>query len=827
MSTNSTNFMKCPGCSSLFDMFHGFTMLAPCRHILCCSCAIHRLATRPADEKMKCAECSQPVDASCYAVLTGIEEDGKKIFKNSERITHTNPIRNVYQDPDATKDPWRFFMRSNQENRGGKGYIQGAFGVANRDGDRDGNDFQSLTFKANFDMNESTFASDGDQAQMSLLAVGVLHPILFGKKAREEDKRDLLSAEKFIDKAFEDQSPGFNFLYALGRGRFLDCDEKQKIKGDEKSVDRSNFLAVYCAFQLLLYVNSPKPSGLALLVGDFIYNITRSKQLQDLLSEFRLSASYNTIERIEWTQLQECMDQQTMDIEESSFLFQSLDNLGFMKAGLKAGRLEYTILTQYVVPRLDLKEVGFYSDDPNRRISRQGTPWEDLIVRLEEEGKDPFQKVVSPTGFDSDIYGFYNLCHMECALKLKLPNLQACREMLRAKIFDPTGYDGIPLNLGIDVSPQIGKLDDTRKNRMRVIPRKYERQGYRVREARVGGEPSDADYLSLLSATNAKLDYPFQIDLAKKATVQMLMTYSTEIQRKKVKKELSQVNHGDERPVQEIMVPFAVDGSPGCQALEFIDQDVNVTPEGQLPAFRDTRVFSGGFHALMKSIEVKSSLAEECVLFWVSTYRPTEGKQKFVMFPRDPTQAVEEMLPYAMAMRRAAGDELAEHLGVTEVSAAQVDEHMASRAQKYPVCLQNLLDTRLTEVFFMLRDSETTGSADLFMAAIRHMIPAFAANHNHKYIRIGVELCVWWATASLAEIVLFENFILTRKIASGKRLFTDRVQEMFNKLIRAECGNNLTQGSEIKMVRACLMQGEINDKKKVSKRLKTSRTTHR
>ncbi len=154
----------------------------------------------------------------------------------------------MYQDPDATKDPWRVFMRSNEENRGGKGYIQGAFGVANRDGARDGNDFQSLTFKANFDLYESNFASDGDQAQMSKLAVGVLHPILFGKKAREEDTRDLLSAEKFIDKAFDDKSPGFNFLYALGRGRFLDCDEKQKIKGDEKSVDRANFLAVSVSY---------------------------------------------------------------------------------------------------------------------------------------------------------------------------------------------------------------------------------------------------------------------------------------------------------------------------------------------------------------------------------------------------------------------------------------------------------------------------------------------------------------------------------------------------------------------------------------------------
>jgi hypothetical protein len=821
-ATINAHSMKCPGCSSVFDMFHGFTMLAPCHHILCCCCAIHRLATRPADEKMKCAQCPSPVDASCYAILTGIE-DGRKTFKNSERIIHTEPIRNVYHDPDPTKDPWRYFMRENQENCA-RGYIQGAIGVANQDG----NDAQSLTFKSNFDLNESGFASYDDQAQLSKLAIGALHPILFGKKARKEDVGDLLSAERFIEKAFEDKSPGFNLLYALSRGRLLDNDERQMVKADQKSSDRSNFLAVYCAYQLLLYINSPKPSGLALLVGDFVYNITRSKQLQDLLSEFRMAASYNTIERIEWAQLQECMDQQTMEIEDFSFLFQSLDNLGFMKAGLKAGRVEYTILTQYIVPRNELCEVGFYSDDPNRQICRQGgSTLEELVIRLEEEGKDPFEEIVFPNGFNANIYGFYNLCHMECALKLKLPNLQACREMLRAKAFDPTGYDGIPLNLGIDVSPQIAKLDDSRKNRIPVFPRKYERQGYRVREARAGGEPSDADYLSLLSATNAKLDYPFQVDLAKKATVQMLLTYSTEIQRKKAKKELVQINPGDERPVQEIMIPFAVDGSPGCQALEFIDQDVDSTPEGQLPAFRDSRVFSGGFHALMKTIEVKSSLAEECVLFWISTYRPTEGKQKFVMFPRDPTQAIEEMLPYAMAMRRAAGDELAEYLGITEVSAAQVDEHMMSRAQQYPVCMQTLLDTRLTEVFFILRDSETTGSADLFMTAIRHMIPAFAANHNYKYVRIGIELCVWWATAPLAEQVIFENFVLTRKIASGKRLFTDRVQEMFNKLVRAECGDNMTQGNDVRMVRACLMQGEINDKKKMSQRLKTSRTTHR
>jgi hypothetical protein len=88
-----------------------------------------------------------------------------------------------------------------------------------------------------------------------------------------------------------------------------------------------------------------------------------------------------------------------------------------------------------------------------------------------------------------------------------------------------------------------------------------------------------------LSATNAKLDYPFQVDPAKKVTVQMMMMYLTEIQRKKVKKELKEVKPGDERPVQEIMVPFAMDGAPDCQALEFIDQHVDVTPEGLLPDF--------------------------------------------------------------------------------------------------------------------------------------------------------------------------------------------------------------------------------------------------
>jgi hypothetical protein len=92
-----------------------------------------------------------------------------------------------------------------------------------------------------------------------------------------------------------------------------------------------------------------------------------------------LSASDNTIERIEWTQLQEGMDQQTMKIEENSFLFQSLDNLGFMKAALKAGQIEYTILTQCVVPRIELQEVGFYYDDLNQGISQKETTWEELI----------------------------------------------------------------------------------------------------------------------------------------------------------------------------------------------------------------------------------------------------------------------------------------------------------------------------------------------------------------------------------------------------------------------------------------------------------------
>jgi hypothetical protein len=50
-----------------------------------------------------------------------------------------------------------------------------------------------------------------------------------------------------------------------------------------------------------------------------------------------------------------------------------------MKAALKAGQIEYTILTQCVVPRIELQEVGFYYDDLNQGISQKETTWEELI----------------------------------------------------------------------------------------------------------------------------------------------------------------------------------------------------------------------------------------------------------------------------------------------------------------------------------------------------------------------------------------------------------------------------------------------------------------
>lgn len=155
--------------------------------------------------------------------------------------------------------------------------------------------------------------------------------------------------------------------------------------------------------------------------------------------------------------------------------------------------------------------------------------------------------------------------------------------------------------------------------------------------------------------------------------------------------------------MQEILIPFCADGNPIANGHEILDQDAS---SGKFRLWPLLALFPGGFHLLLEVLNQKGKLLEEFKRHLVGLYRKTKGKQDWVIAPGDPKQAEDEAIPYLLAHYRAAAVELAGSHGWSAVSPAELHKHMLRCAQKNPIAMAFLIETRLHTVYFILRDSE-------------------------------------------------------------------------------------------------------------------------
>jgi hypothetical protein len=141
---------------------------------------------------------------------------------------------------------------------------------------------------------------------------------------------------------------------------------------------------------------------------------------------------------------------------------------------------------------------------------------------------------------------------------------------------------------------------------------------------------------------------------------------------------------------------------------------------------------------------------------------------------------------------------------------------MIQRAKEYALAMEVLQDLRRMELLVLFRDIEKTSSADLLIATLRIILGYLTVSNARNYIRITVDMLVWWETASEAEKILFEHCILTRRTANGKPVFVDRLQEMFNTVFRFKCGDTWYPGLAHKVLKTALNLGEIQEQKKAA-----------
>jgi len=169
-------------------------------------------------------------------------------------------------------------------------------------------------------------------------------------------------------------------------------------------------------------------------------------------SRFRLTGSQSHLERRGREQNIQLLGN-THELSPWDFVIYCYDNLGFTKKGLKATKEQWTVLSIAIAPYAKLKELGFYSSDPNDSISRKGHTLEEIAAACSNNKEDITRQIVGCRDEDYSILSFYILCHIECLIALPLPDANKCRALIKQKDFTSC-CAGIPRNLGIDVHPR-------------------------------------------------------------------------------------------------------------------------------------------------------------------------------------------------------------------------------------------------------------------------------------------------------------------------------------------------------------------------------------
>jgi hypothetical protein len=781
--------------------YEGFFDVKPCHHIYCCSCFASALARKIGHESLSCAAqgCGGCIGSHRHYAWKGTIDrhlvhdpaDDDVMHNRTPPITHQQDIR---QQPDPSKDPLRsFFKETGKAERDGKGFIYIAVG--------EGAEGQVKIRKAKFD-SLGGFEQDEQAALFDIFKL--LHPLLFPRREQNQGEQADMNPRQLVYYALnEDKHIAIPCLYALGTGAIYNEELRMEFSAGT-SYKRSAYLGCFVAKEMLLRVGQENPSVFQLCIADMVFTLTRCRLLLDILSEFRVGAHFSTMIRHARKRDDATLSKQ-MVLPYRSFTVFVMDNLNFTLKGAKVSNDQWTTLSIYVITEEQLKAAGFYQDDdPEKRISR--------VRKTRQQFLDDqnCQNIASITNDDYKALSFYTLQHLKTIMELQLPTFIECYELKELDDYATT-YE-IPRNLGVDITPRKNRVDDNGK---RVVhkPLPYPSVSDDFIDITNEVEPT-----SIIDQNNIFVDIPVHDDLAKTTVVQDFLDYACRDAARRIEVDNRVRPEGHERPVQEVMTALSGDGSPCVQTHRLKDLDARNPEEEQL--YKSLHFFAGAFHMKMEQIKKKAELLFEALFHIVKQYRKTQGKQDWVMNPRDPNQMEDEVISCFAAMLRAAIDSIAETLHVNTLSPAAVNAHMLKRAQEYPIAMLMLMEYRFTEVYYIIRDAEKSDSIDLYFTAIRLLMPLFAVTNAYNYVRLCSEVLYFWDTASDAEKVLYEHFVYTGKSADGHPMALDLIQEKINLLYRNDLGHMVRPGHVNRMYDLTLSLQSVIDKKQSVREMK-------
>jgi hypothetical protein len=625
---------------------------------------------------------------------------------------------------------------------------------------------------------ELGFESVKDEENLRTI-FGLLHDPVMSRHRRDVAAMKMsarMTPADFCEYCLEqDDTLLLKLLYSFSTGKMSFTPTELSKNLDRRSKNLlSEYLAISVAKCMIERVNTDMPGPLQLMIGDVLSLANAPNETKSFMSKMRLSAGRRTMDRSNLKHaLQDALDK--LNLEPLDGFCLHLDNFGFK--GKKAQYSQHTVVQIARIKSGLLRSLGFYDD---YKISRLGRSFEELLHQFDDESPNDEMKhdalaesIVAPNEQDYSLLSSRILTTLETAIHLSLPTPEECRELLESNDSLRWPHE-LPANLGVQLKTNQNIQRPTLEYSLDPI----------FANADFEDDNPPATFYELNDIT---LDHVLHGDPGSCAVVEKIVKYLE--QASLVDEDTySFEESGGEAPVRGIVAPATGDGAPTKRWLDF--QASDIAEEGSFDGrkYTKSRFFLGGMHYMMEFMTMRARLSRDYISYFVRKWRPTDPQLNWIMVIRDPKEALQEWREYLLAHYRCAAD------ASGKSNPFEVHEYMIERAVDVPMCMAALLDLRLLEIGFMIRDSEkagTHGDFDMFLTSMRFSLPLFTISHATNYCHIVCDFLEWNELASEAEKVLFKNFYYTKLSPNGKPIWVDRGVEWTVRHIRTFLGHRV------------------------------------
>lgn len=809
------NNCSCVFCPRIIDKKirgNDFARLNPCNCICCPKCAIVLTSNRKT-KNAHCNNCERDIDSIKYF------EASRSNRKKGKSI----PLEKFKFD--FEKDPCRFFMKLFEGSSSSAKMVDSMI--------------LSLSFTHGEDIGTSgdtfygpkliscalhkKYGPETDNDRMNLRTIFALlhYPIMNPHtESIKNASYPRMTAAEFIEFCLhDDESYLLQLIYALAKGKIEFVPSKRTYKED-----KSNFLAICVAKQMIERSNIHRPTPFQSMMSDVMIMNNASVEYQDLLSQLRISAGRRTTER-NMKKRGVILKTTAIDIPVLGAMVLHIDNFGFLG---KQGKWSiHTVIQVSIITEQELRNLGFYN---NGMISRQRRSIDDLLSTIADKLADNIddddddneitdlannddvgiddkaqtvlaKQIVEPKQRDIAELTKRVLTSIQTAIDSKLPDAVECRSLL-SECCESKWRHPVKRNLGFIIDTNratSNRTTTTAKNKVNGIKNG---NASVIRDGDVidiHNEIHGEEYLTetYYEKNNIHLDNTMHGDPNSYLVCEKMIKYLEDISGKDTLEYDERTCNGEE-PVRFIISPATADGAPAKRYLDFINDDVQSNGEGNYDnrTYKTARIFMSGFHFLMEFLSMRGSLFSDIFSFFGRKWRESDPSFNWIHVIRDPKDALNEFPQYLLAQYRSAAESAASVLGIplNDITPAQVDDYMVDRAVEVPMVMACLFDMRLLEIALMIRDAEKIGKhgdVQLFLSTLRLSLALFTITHAINYCHMVAEFLEWWELSSEAEKILFENFYYTNISPNNKPVWVDKGVEWTVRHIRSFMGHRV------------------------------------